>query len=113
MSISDKRFIKRCAQWIPKGDAHLVPGGTRGVYALLQYRPRIAKYDVVYIGMAPTGGIRSRLRSHKRSSTKIWSHFSIVEVWENIAESEVGELEGLVFLLSGGDFEDGEEGFLG
>jgi hypothetical protein len=53
------------------------------------------KYDVVYIGMAPSGGIRSRLRKHKRSETKIWSHFSIFEVWDNISEAEVGELEGL------------------
>ena len=62
---------------------------------MLQSRPPMDKYDVVYIGMAPSGGIRSRLRKHKKSETKIWSHFSVFEVWDNISEAEVGELEGL------------------
>jgi hypothetical protein len=95
MPASPTRFIKRCVQWLPKSNVHLVPGGTRGVYALLRLRPRVKKYDVVYIGMAASGGIRSRLRSHKKSQTKIWSHFSIFQVWENVGEEEVQELEGL------------------
>src|SRR6266849_2012388 len=93
MPISPTRFVKRWAQRLPKTDAHLIPHGTRGVYALLQFRSR--KYDVVYIGMAAKGGIRSRIRSHSTSKTKIWSHFSIFEVWDNISEAEVAELEGL------------------
>jgi hypothetical protein len=95
MPISETRFIDRCAQWIPKSEAHLVPHGTRGVYALLHHRPKTNKYNVVYIGMAPRGGIRSRLAAHKKSETKIWSHFSIFRVWDNISEVEVSELEGL------------------
>jgi hypothetical protein len=95
MPASATKFIKRCAQWIPKAKAHLVPGGTRGVYALLHFRPRIRKYDVVYIGMAAKGSIRGRLRRHKTSQTKTWSHFSIFEVHDNIGEAEVSELEGL------------------
>lgn len=94
MPISPTKFIKRCAQWKLKSDIGLIPGGTRGVYALLHHRSSIQKYDVVYIGMAPRGGIRGRLKSHAKS-TKIWSHFSIFEVWDNISEAEVGELEGL------------------
>lgn len=79
MPISPTKLIKRCAQWISKSDINLIPGGTRGVYALLHYRPRIQKYDVVYIGMAPRGGLRGRLKSHSKS-TKIWSHLSLFEV---------------------------------
>jgi len=94
MPVSATKFIKRCAQWKPKANRELIPGGTRGVYALLHHHPRIGKYDVVYIGMAPRGGIRGRLRSHAKS-TKIWSHFSIFEVFDNVSESEVEELEGL------------------
>ena len=45
--------------------------------------------------MAAKGGIRSRLKSHAKSQTKVWSHFSIFKVWENIREDEVEELEGL------------------
>lgn len=95
MPISPTRFIKRCAEWVPKSQSNLVPSGTRGVYALLHYHRRSGKYDVVYIGMAASGGIRSRLRRHKKSQTKIWTNFSIFEVWDNISESEVVELEGL------------------
>jgi hypothetical protein len=95
MPSSPTRFVERCAQWLPKTAAKLVPPRTRGIYALLHFRPRLGKYDVVYIGMAATGGIRSRLKSHMKSQTKVWSHFSIFKVWENISESEVEELEGL------------------
>jgi hypothetical protein len=95
MPVSETKFINRCAQWIPKSHLGQIPHATRGVYALLHYRPRVKKYDVVYIGMAPRGGILSRLRAHAKSDTKIWSHFSIFRVWENITEDEVSELEGL------------------
>jgi hypothetical protein len=95
MPISETRFIKRCAQWKRKSEIGLIPRGTRGVYALLHHRPHIKKYDVVYIGMAPHGGMRSRLKSHMKSATKIWSHFSIFEAWDNISEVEIAELEGL------------------
>jgi hypothetical protein len=95
MPMSETRFIYRCAQWIPKSNIHLIPQGTRGVYALLHYRRRIKKYDVVYIGMAPLGGMKSRLSTHAKSETKIWSHYSIFRVWDNVSEVEVSELEGL------------------
>jgi hypothetical protein len=41
------------------------------------------------------GGIKYRLRSHRRKKAAAWTHFSIYEVWDNITESEVEELEGL------------------
>jgi hypothetical protein len=96
MTGSQTRLVKRCAEWLPKSKATLIPDGTRGVYALLRRRPRIRKYDVVYIGMAARGSIKERLASHKRSNTKIWTHFSVFEVWDNIAEDEVEEIEGLL-----------------
>ncbi|SRR5712691_8731956 len=95
MPPSPTRLIERCAQWLPKESAKLVPRGTRGIYGLLHFRPRLGKYDVVYIGMGARSGIRSRLKSHLKSQTKVWSHFSIFKVWENISEDEVEELEGL------------------
>jgi hypothetical protein len=45
--------------------------------------------------MAAKGGIWSRLKSHMKSQTKVWSHFSVFKVWENIREDDVEELEGL------------------
>ena len=59
-------------------------------------RPKLKKYDVVYIGMATNSMLR-RLRAHARSAVKSekCTHFSIFEVWENIKEDELRELEGI------------------
>jgi hypothetical protein len=99
MSISELKFIKRCAEFQPRTEIGNIPAGTRGIYALLGWRPRLKKFDVVYIGMVRglKSGIKGRLRSHASSVRKgqLWTHFSIYEVWDNISESEVAELEGL------------------
>jgi hypothetical protein len=99
MPASQLRLICRAAQWIPKGARSHIPRGVRGIYALLCNSPKNSKtYNVVYIGMANgSRGIRSRLDSHARSKRKRdkWTHFSFFEVWPNITESEIQELEGL------------------
>jgi hypothetical protein len=91
MAISDLTFIRRCGEFLPKVE--------RGIYSLLKWRPKLEKYDVVYIGMARglKSGVAGRLRSHARSKRKgkLWTHFSVFEVWNNILEAEVAELEGL------------------
>jgi len=51
-------------------------------------------YDFVYIGMA-TAGIKARLKAHIRHKKYLWSHFSCFEVWDNIGDQEIAELEGL------------------
>jgi hypothetical protein len=100
--MSDKgqrlRLVRSCAQWISKTQIDTVPTGLRGIYALLRHRPRIKKYDVVYVGMAEgVLGIRARLKAHANSKRKqnMWTHFSTFEVWPNITEAEIAELEGL------------------
>lgn len=97
MPASELRLIKRCMEYISKVDVSKVPIYTRGIYALLRYRPKLKNYDVVYIGMAggPRAGIRGRLISHRRKKAESWTHFSVFEVWENIREEEVQELEGI------------------
>ena len=67
-----------------------------GIYVLYDYDGKQNKYNVVYVGMARVG-IRGRLWSHARSLTKqnLWSHFSAFEVWDNIRDEEIAELEGL------------------
>jgi len=98
MPVSELRLIKRCAEFCKKKDITSIPGHTRGIYVLFKYRPRLNKYDVVYIGMAAgtkTASIRGRLRVHQRKKGKLWTHFSAFEVWDNIREDEIQELEGL------------------
>ena len=97
MAISELRLIKHALEYLPKDNINIVPYQTRGIYALYQKSPDQDNYDLVYIGMARgvQAGIRKRLRSHKKNKPDLWSHFSIFEVWDNIREEEVEELEGL------------------
>jgi hypothetical protein len=92
------RLVRSCAQWIPKTQIDSVPKGLRGIHALHRYRPRILKFDVVYVVMADgSAGIRARLKTHVNSKRKrkLWTHFSMYAVWPNITEAEIAELEGL------------------
>jgi hypothetical protein len=44
----------------------------------------------------PDAGMRSRLvQHHRRLDKRAWTNFSLFEVWENIPEGEVRELEGI------------------
>ena len=96
MPQSHLRLIKRWAEFQPKESIASVPSKRRGLYVL--YRKHREKgrdrYDVVYIGLA-TSGIRGRLESHRRSKGELWTHFSALEVWDNIRDDEIVELEGL------------------
>jgi len=97
MSVSELRLIKRCAEFCEKEDIRHIPPRTRGIYVLFKKLPRLNKFDVVYIGMAggEKAGIRGRLGSHRRRKGDMWTHFSAFEVWDNIREEEIRELEGL------------------
>jgi hypothetical protein len=41
--------------------------------------------------------IKGRIRKHFNSTqkSKYWTHFSVFEVWDNISDAEIEELEGL------------------
>ena len=41
-------------------------------------------------------GINGRLRKHLKNKPDQWTHFSAFEVWDNIREDEVRELEGIL-----------------
>ena len=41
------------------------------------------------------GGIRGRLKIHRRNKAGLWTHCSIFEVWNNVRDDEIIELEGL------------------
>ncbi len=97
------RLIKRCAEFISKDKLDKVPHKTRGIYVLYQGddgKTKTARHDVVYVGMAGAAksGIHGRLKAHASSKRKqnLWSHFSFFEVWHDVKESEVRELEGII-----------------
>jgi hypothetical protein len=99
MPVSELRLIKHCVEFENKKDVSNIPRRTRGIYVLFKYRPKLDKYDVVYIGMAggeKKAGIGGRLRAHAKNKPGEWTHFSAFEVWDNIREEEVRELEGIL-----------------
>lgn len=95
LNISALRLLKRRQEFLNVDDVDTLPRGMRGVYVLYDHRPKLNLYDVVYVGMAADGSIRSRLRSHRRKEKGLWTHCSVFEVWENITPAEVKELEGI------------------
>ena len=70
-----------------------IPPYTRGIYIL--FREAGEHMNVVYVGVATAegSGARSRITDHIRK--KDFTHFSVYEVFENIAEQQIKELEGL------------------
>ena len=94
---SPLRLIKRFAEFRPKAEIKLVPRSRRGLYVLYSKGRKNGKekYNVVYVGMT-TSGIHARLVSHARKKGDLWQiHFSAFEVWNNIRDEEIVELEGL------------------
>ena len=104
MAVSELRLIKHCIEFKVKTYIKKIPLRTRGIYVLYKKKlnkkkPKGEAFDVVYIGMAggeKKAGIGRRLRSHKRNKGKHWTHFSAFEVWDNIREEEIRELEGIL-----------------
>ena len=98
MPISELRLIKNAIEFQPIANIDRVPVRTRGIYVLYQIDPDNKKvFNVVYIGMArgKKAGIRGRLTKHSKQKRDLWTHFSAFEVWDNITEDEIQELEGL------------------
>lgn len=93
---SSMRLIKAALEYRQLDELSAVPKGVRGVYALYMRRGRF--YDMVYIGMSGKGAngrVRNRLIQHSRNKVKVWTHFSYYEVWDNISDTEIKELEGI------------------
>lgn len=93
---STMRLIKSALEYRQIEELNIVPRGLRGIYAL--YKKRGRSYDLVYVEMSAkeaSGRIRNRLYQHKRSKRIEWTHFSFYEVWDNISDHEICEMEGL------------------
>ena len=88
--------IKRCSEHIPFNEINSFPRGIRGIYVLYKKRPKLKTYNVFYIEMAKgKNGVWSRLRRHCSSKSKLCTHCSIFEVWNNIHDEKIEEMEGL------------------
>ena len=99
MPQSELRLIKHAIEYQEQSEVDIVPGSLRGIYVLYKKKEnKTAKsryFDLVYIGMT-TSSIKRRLRAHRKSwKRKYWTHFSVFEVWDNVRDEEIKELEGL------------------
>jgi hypothetical protein len=96
MPKSDCYLFKNCFEHWPVEDIDKVPKYIRGIYVLFT-KGGEQQYSVVYIGMArgEKSGVKSRLRMHRKQKADKWTHFSVFEVWDNITQEQVEELEGL------------------
>ena len=97
MPIAPLRIIKNSVEYAFKKHWREVPRSVRGVYVLYRYRRYNDSFNVVYVGMAGAdkAGVRGRLKRHIKTKDREWTHFSVFQVWDNISENEVKELEGL------------------
>jgi len=99
MPESELRLIKRWIDFQSICKINSLPTGLRGFYVLYKYVRKTRSYNVVYVGMSCSGtnrvSIRGRLKNHRKKKKGLWSHFSIFEVWDNIRDDEIKELEGL------------------
>jgi hypothetical protein len=96
MAESVLRLIKRSAEFRGIDQVREVPRGRRGLYVLYRRRRKagLEHFDVVYVGMARKGML-ARLLSHTKTKQRTWTHFSVFEVWDNVRDDEIVELEGL------------------
>ena len=99
MAVTKMWLIKRCAMQRRKEQISDLPDNLRGIYGLLKRRRfhGVKYFDVVYVGMSG-GSIKARLREHKKNEIKgpAWTHFSAFVVRDNITESQVRDLEGIL-----------------
>ncbi len=98
MPVTELRLIKRFVEFRPREEVTEVPRNTRGIYALLKYRPKLQMYDVVYVGMAggAKAGIRGRLRAHAKGPPQraFWAPFLVFEGLQDITQNEIKEIYG-------------------
>jgi len=101
MAQSTLRFIHRSAEFLDRERVSRLKDQLRGIYVLYkEASPERGKqkFDVRYVGMsAGKRGMKGRIRGHKRSKRKgnEWTHFSVFQVWDNVTDQEIAELEGL------------------
>jgi len=99
MPESELRLIKSWGEHLPIDKINSLPKALRGFYVLYKFVKKTESYNVVYVGMSSSGRdrghIKGRLKTHRKRKKGLWSHFSIFEVWNNIRDDEIRELEGL------------------
>lgn len=95
MTQSPLRLIKGKIELIAQSEINQLPKDIRGIYALFEGHPEKKVYNVRYVGMS-TRSVRTRLKKHRKKKKTLWSHCTVFEVWYNVRDDEIKELEGIL-----------------
>ena len=96
MRESTSLLFKAFHEFVPIDKVQNLPRKMRGIYALYQADPPDAR-NLVYVGMTDAGA-KGRIGKHAGAEAKVgkWSHCSVFEVWDNITQEQIEELEALL-----------------
>jgi len=92
MAHSTSLLFKSFFEFVPLKDVSSLPWRIRGIYAL--YKQDGNFMNLMYVGMTDSGA-KGRLMSHKGKKEGLWTHCSVYEVWDNITQDQIAELEAL------------------
>ena len=94
MRQSTSLLFKNFYEYLPIEKALELPPNMRGLYVLYRSDEKYAM-NIVYVGMTDSGA-KGRILKHRGGSKKgLWTHCSIYEVWDNITQEQILELEAL------------------
>ena len=95
MTQSPLRLIHGRIEFLPQSEINQLPKGIRGIYVLFDGDAEQKLFDVKYVGMSTTS-VRGRLKRHRAKKWKLWTHCTVFQVWDNIRNEEITELEGIL-----------------
>ena len=95
MTQSPLRLIKGRIEFLPQSEINQLQKDIRGIYALFEGDTEQRIFNVKYVGMSTTS-VRGRLKRHRKKKGKLWSHCTVFQVWDNIRNEEIKELEGIL-----------------
>jgi hypothetical protein len=86
-------YFKNFFEFVPVDEISSLPKKIRGLYALYE-KDEEGYYNLRYVGMTD-GGAKGRLNKHSIAKSGKWSHCSVYEVWDNVTQEQIRELEAL------------------
>jgi hypothetical protein len=78
-------------EFLPASEIMQIPGNIKALFALYAYDSELRNFNVMYIGYANNEGgntIRSLLKEQERLNGRMWSHFSVYELWDYIQKDD-------------------------
>lgn len=84
-------LVRNEMEFLPASEIMSVPANIKALFALFAYDSELKNYNVMYVGYASSEGenkIRALLKEQQRLNGRMWSHFSVYELWDYIQEKD-------------------------